>query len=263
MIKAILVPTVRFDYFIKFLDSLKHLPTDWVIYSQIALFTREQGMQIAHHPQSDRLAGIIWENKRMPPWIARTNILKKYRADIWCNADDDIEWTEHTHVEPILEKLQEPACGLITGNWARTESLLPKKVAAMQHKFVKQPIVFTAGGMFLRDEHVQILLRDEATPWFVDDVHMALTLYLNGFTNYRYLGSLAIHRIQTKGGLIKIYQTDNTLVHPDPRYLMLHPCAPMYKEAPRNNFLMPMSKDLTEAAHELHNQNKETKDAQK
>lgn len=261
MIKAILVPTVRFDYFMKFLDSMKHLPIDWVIYAQIALFTREQGMQIAHHPQSDRLAGIIWENKRMPPWIARTNILKKYRADIWCNADDDMEWTEHTHIQPILDKLNLSSTGMISANWARAESLMAKKVAKLEDKFIKQPIVFTGGGMFFRNELAQLLLKDEIVPWFADDFHMALTAYLNGYDNYRYLGSLALHRIQTKGGLLTIFQQDNTLVHPDPRYVRLHPCAPMYKDAPNNNYFYPMSKDLTEAAHELHNQNKETKDA--
>lgn len=257
MIKAILVPTVRFDYFVKFLSSLQYLPSDWIVYAQIGLFTKEQEIEISKHPYSDRMQGILWVKDRMPPWIARTNILKKWSAHVWCNADDDMEWTPNTHFEPMVTKLLEPSTGMVTGNWARAESLMPKKVAVMSHKFVKQPIVFTGGGMLFKHQHAQLLLQDEIVPWFADDFHMALTAYLHGYENYRYLGSLALHRIQTKGGLLTIFQTDNNMIHPDPRYVTMHPCAAVYKNAPNNNYFYPMSKDLTAAAHALHEQNKE------
>jgi len=133
---------------------------------------------------------------------------------------------------------------------------MPKKIANLQDKFIKQPIVFTGGGLLFKNEHVPLLLQN-IQPWFADDFHMSLTTYLNGYLNYRYLGSLALHRIQTKGGLLTIFQTDNTLIHPDPRYVRLHPCAPLYKDAPNNNFFYPMSKDLTDASHALHQQNRE------
>lgn len=256
MIKAILVPTVRPAYFHKFLSSLKHLPEDWKVYAQVALFTPAETIKLAHHPLADRITGIIWKDTRMPPWIARTNILKQFEADIWCNADDDMEWTEDTKLEPMIELLMEKDTGMISGNWARSESLLPKKVAKLEHKFIKQPIVFTGGGMLFKREHVPLLLED-IRPWFADDAHMSLTTYLNGYTNYRYLGSLALHRIQTKGGLLTIFQTDNTLAHPDPRFIMLHPCSAIYKDAPNNNYFYPMSRDLTKLAHTLHQKNRE------
>lgn len=254
MIKAILVPTVRYDYFHRFLTSLQYLP-DWIVYAQIGLFTSQQLDQIQKHPNFDRVRGLLLTDKRMPPWIARTNILKKFQADVWCNADDDMEWTSYTNLEPMVEMLQDPETGMISGNWARTESLMPKKIEKLQHKFVRQPIVFTGGGMLFKGEHVRLLLHN-IQPWFADDFHMSLTTYLCGYDNYRYLGSLALHRIQTKGGLLTIFQTDNTLVHPDPKYVRMRPCAPMFKEAPNNNYFYPMSSDLTEAAHALHIMNR-------
>lgn len=255
MIKAILVPTVRYDYFHRFLTSLQYLPVDWIVYAQIGLFTPEQLMKIRRHPNYARLRGIIFTDKRMPPWIARTNILTRWEADVWLNADDDMEWTEHTHLEPMVAKLMEPGTGMISGNWARTESLMDKKIERMQDKFIKQPIVFTGGGMLFKAKHVPSLLQN-IQPWFADDFHMSLTTYLCGYDNYRYLGSLALHRIQTKGGLLTIFQTDNTLVHPDPKYVRMRPCAPMFKDAPNNNYFYPMSSDLTDVAHATHIMNR-------
>lgn len=254
MKRAILVPTIRGELFLKFLDSTQYLPEDWSIYVNFVDLTKQEKINIARHKYSDRILGTISTPTRTPPYIVRMALLKQFndQVDVWLNMDDDIEFIPQTNYDPMTEKLQEKGTGLISGNWARTESLLPKK--KLSDKFLRQPLVYTGGGMVFTHQAGEIFLSQPVLPYFADDPQFSIELYIRGYDNYRYLGSLVIHRIQIKGGLLKTYQTMN-LVHPDPKLVTLRPCHQFYPNT-NNNYFYPMSSDLTEYAHQLHKESK-------
>lgn len=171
--------------------------------------------------------------------------------DIYCNLDDDILLTPYTNYEPAIRKCLLPDTGFVLTNWARTESLLMAKVPKMKDEFKKQALIYQGGGM-LYSNRIAKLIMELPVVKTVFDEGWPLTAYLNGYTNYRYLGSLAVHKICTTGGMNSFYkQTDySQLVNMFPQYID-------YKVGKDGKWLIPMDKDLTPMAKELHKLNKD------
>lgn len=137
---------------------------------------------------------------------ARIMLLRKIKYDIYCNLDDDMMLMPCTNYEkPIKKLLEDKSSGFILTNWARTETLYNKKASAMVDRFVKQCFIYQGGGMLYRDD-VADLIRELPLKETVFDEGWALTAFLNGYENYRYLGSVAIHSICTRGGMAQWYK---------------------------------------------------------
>lgn len=184
---------------------------------------------------------------------ARILLLRKlhsegYDYDIYCNLDDDMTLMPKTNYDaPIKKLMNDPECGFILTNWARTEALYEKKVAVMEDKFVPQVFVYQGGGMLYRHDvanHMRKLPLKET----VFDEGWALTAYLYGYKNYRYLGSVAVHAICTKGGMAQWYK--------DVDYSKLSLLYDNYinyrKTKDGVRYHIPMDSDLTEAARMQH-----------
>lgn len=145
--------------------------------------------------------------KRVGCNCARIMLLKKVKYDIYCNLDDDMEITEYTNYQTVIEKLlSDKSSGFILTNWAKSRSILKIKIPKMKDKFVKQCFVYQGGGMLYRDDVAQ-LIRNLPLKETVFDEGWALTSYINGYENYRYLGSLALHFVCSKGGMNSWYKS--------------------------------------------------------
>lgn len=190
--------------------------------------------------------------KRLGCNCARIMLLQKIKYDIYCNLDDDMTLMPCTdYSNPIKKLLEDRSSGFILTNWARTEGLYYKKVQNMADKFVKQCFIYQGGGMLYRDD-VAELIRKLPLQETVFDEGWALTAYLNGYDNYRYLGSVAIHSICTKGGMAQWYKDiDYT------KLSLLYDKYIHYRKAKDGvRYHIPIDSDLKLEAKAEHNKNR-------
>ena len=180
---------------------------------------------------------------------ARVTLLRQIvdDYDVFINLDDDMLLTKYTNYEKAIEKALEPATGFVLTNWARTEELMMKKVPSMEDKFVKQALVYQGGGMVYKQEVAKLMASLKAEHAMFDDI-WPVTTYINGYDNYRYLGSLAIHMICTKGGM-NLYMAENDLPVLCKDYINYRMC----KDG--KNVHIPLDSDLNSHARELHKKN--------
>jgi hypothetical protein len=173
-------------------------------------------------------------------------------VDVWCNGDDDMEFLPgETDYQEAVAKAMQPGVGVVSCNWIRSEGFR-KRAVYKKGSFIKQPIVNMAGGQIYARKIVRLLGTQPVKPYMFDDVQVGLAAYVAGYDNYRYQGSLLIHRIMAPGGL-KVYFNAQTLPKPDARLLTIRACKPVY--GVDNNYYMPESSDLTAYAHLLHARN--------
>lgn len=178
-----------------------------------SLAQHEPGRQVLLHMQGDnRLDEIEWPSasmsaftmhspERMGCHAARVRLLQDAPVfDNYVNVDDDVVLTEHTHWQPAIEKAREPGVGFVLTNWVKAESMLPKAVKIMADEFLPQVFVYQGGGMAYTEEVARLMRQLSPVPARYDDI-WPLTTYLNGYRNYRYRGSLAIHKIMGRGGM--------------------------------------------------------------
>lgn len=198
-----------------------------------------------------RYANIFTHPEKLGCHGARVALLreieKKGSYDVYINLDDDMLLTEYTDYSKPIEKALEQGTGFVLTNWARTESLMLSKVPKMQDTFVKQALIYQGGGMVYANKIAKLMANLEVTAAMFDDI-WPLTSYINGYTNYRYLGSLAIHSICTKGGM-HLYMQENKLPLLCKEYINYRYC----KDG--KSVHIPMDSDLNETARNLHKQN--------
>ena len=247
--KAFVIVTVssRVDSLNLLLETIeRHVPdfADW----DVCVFMQDN-LGVANRVDRSRITQMFVVSQLMGCNAARIELLKRIRYEVYCNLDDDIELTEYTHYEPAIAKCLEPTTGFVLTNWARTESLLAKKVPAMEDKFVKQALIYQGGGMLYSDKIAELIRRLPSTPTVFDE-GWPLTAYINGYTNYRYLGSLAIHRVCTKGGMNEWYKSVDYSKLPNlfPQYIN-------YEQSERGEWHIPLDNSLTELAKRMHREN--------
>jgi hypothetical protein len=134
---------------------------------------------------------------------ARIELLRRIKGkdyDYFINLDDDMEVTEQTNYQPCIEKCKDPRTGFILTNWARNRKLHDQKIPKMKEVFLKQIMVYNGGGQVYGKALASIMASMEIVKATFDNA-WALTAYLQGYQNYAYKGSLAIHRICTSGGM--------------------------------------------------------------
>lgn len=177
---------------------------------------------------------VVYENE-IGPSLARRRMLAENESDVWCVVDDDMVLTEGTRWGPAAAKCLEEGVGLVSCNWVRSR----KSTKKSRDIFVKQPIVFTGGGMIFCNRVKSIILDEPATPWRYDNPAWSVACYLRGLENFRFLGSVCVHRICSAGGR-KTYVDSLDTVAPDGRWFNYRPGH------------IPLSSDLTKQAREHH-----------
>lgn len=198
---------------------------------------------------------VLWRSpERLGCHAARVLLLRQIMAapkppDVFINMDDDMEVIPGlTRYAGAIEKALDPMTGFVLTNWAKTRELVERKVPKMREAFVKQALVYQGGGMVYRREVAEMMAALPAIPQTFDHC-WPLTAYVNGLTNYRYLGSLAIHRVCGRGGM-QAYMTDNA-----PAALMQEYVTFRRAKIQRGNgldLLLPMDEDLLPLAIETH-----------
>jgi hypothetical protein len=184
---------------------------------------------------------------------ARVNLLRHIQGgyDVYINLDDDMELTEHTNYEPAIIKALEPSTGFVLTNWARTRGLMEKKIPRKREEFIRQNLIYQGGGM-VYCEKIAALMRELPAIKQTFDHAWPLTAYINGYLNYRYMGSLAIHRVCGTGGMAG-FMTDN------PVQLMMTEYVNIRKaKRQRGNawdVCIPLDPDIKPLAHEKHRAN--------
>lgn len=247
--KTIILPTVRPQLFCRFLDSLDHM-SGWDVCIGFQCYTKDDYKLIESHRNFPRITHMLHYQKRSPLFPLRVDMIEKWgNYDYWCSADDDIAFTQLTNTQSILDKFEEPSVGMISGNWAKTESMLHR--SQFEDTFILQPIIFTGGGLFFSKSVVEYLINFPRRPYLFDDVQFSLISYLYGFDNYRYLGSLAVHGVQQKGGLRVLYDTIALEPNP-PQWITLTPLSTNSIKKEENNYHIPTSHDITLKAKEMH-----------
>lgn len=196
-------------------------------------------------------AGMIWSSKKMGCHAARVVALRALDGegfDSYVNVDDDVELIEQTDWQPAIDKARdEPGVGFVLTNWVRHPNLLPAAIERMDPKFYRQIMVYQGGGMAYGNDVADLMRGLEPIPARYDDI-WPLTAYLHGYRSFRYQGSLAVHRIMTKGGM-------NTYMRSEPRPLLCWDWVD-YKHLPGqavgSDYSIPMDSDLRPVAKEIH-----------
>ena len=196
----------------------------------------------------NRLSRVFVVPEKMGCHAARVELLRRIRYDAYINLDDDIELTPYTNYPPAIEKAMEETTGFVLTNWAKTPSLLAAKVPKMKEAFVPQALVYQGGGMCYRDE-IADLMRSLPLIKQTFDTAWPLTAYINGFTNYRYQGSLAVHRICGTGGMSAFMSSNppQTMMEEYVKYRLAK-----RRSGTGKDLLIPLDCDLTLLARETH-----------
>jgi hypothetical protein len=200
----------------------------------------------------DRYETILTADRMLGCHGARVRLLKAMRADFYVNLDDDMTLCEFTNYEGAIAKAAEPGTGFVLTNWAKTMAQVRAKAPKMEDRFVKQVMIYQGGGMVYRDEIADLMRAlPEIDQTF--DHTWPLTAYINGFLNYRYLGSLAEHRIGTQGGMLAYLATQEpALLMQD--YIRFRPRTILRGNG--NDYNIPLDSDLLPIAHEEHRRNR-------
>lgn len=187
--------------------------------------------------------------------FARLYILDRVDSDIWCNLDDDMEIIPLSNYEPIVDLLiKNKNIGIISSNWARTTDLARRK--NIKDELIKQKIVFTGGGMFYRNDVADVFRNMPRAEYLFDNPVWSIYSYVNGYDNYRFLGSVAVHRICTKGGRRTwICETGSKKKLPPEEYITCRKAKNKNKSG-FDEYYQCLDSDVTKYADEVHENNK-------
>lgn len=240
----------------KLLTSLSEYK-DWFFYISLQKYPDIEIAIIEEHCKrlfGDRFK--IYSTQEMSgPHLARCRIFDEVQSDIWCILDDDMfainGVTQYDKMAEILYERKD--IGLLSSNWRKTEGMLAK--VALEDKLVKQTIVYTGGGMTLRQDLADIIKAIPRVQYLFDNPLWSIYSYVNGFDNYRYMGSASVHEICTKGGRRKwLKENDKYKSLPPEKWLRVR--KGKGKEGGFDEYLICDSSDVTEEARRLHKENK-------
>ena len=182
--------------------------------------------------------------------LARMQILDLYNSDVWCLLDDDmiaIDKTKYDLMANIVWNIKD--IGLLSGNWRRNETMAEKAVA--KDNIIVQNIVYTGGGLFFRNEVAEIIKAIPRKLYVFDNPLWSIYTYVNGYSNARYLGSIAVHKVCTVGGRRRYFDEVREKKYlPPEEWISSRKAKNAFDE-----YLMCDSSDITPLAHKLHLEN--------
>lgn len=192
---------------------------------------------------------VIMLPEAVGPHMARAAALDAWDAEIWCWWDDDMAAiTGETLYGPAVARAIEPGVGLVSTGWRPSDSPGWARQRPRVDVWVRQSIVYTGGGLICSDEVAREI--DRALPrgrLWCDNTEWSLACYLGGRQNWRWRGSVAIHRIGRRGGRRAWLATHPELSMPDPRWVRVRPSG-----RPGEHGCIPLDRDLTRAARQRH-----------
>lgn len=194
----------------------------------------------------DRYSKIIVMPERMGCNGARVHLLNNISYDYYINLDDDMRMTEYTDYSAALKKCEEPSTGFVLTAWARSEAGVKFRSRFMKDMFREKIITLQGGGMVYSNEIADIIRKEEVRKTMFDD-NWAIATYINGCTNYEYYGSLTIHNVESKGGMLSFMAEEQPPLA-CPEYVN-------YTKWILGNYIIPNDYNVTELAHELHKKN--------
>lgn len=174
--------------------------------------------------------------------------------DAYVNLDDDMLIVPETDYSPAIEKALLRDVGFVMTNWARTPGLLAKKVPAMMEvratgrSFTKQIMLYNGGGMAY-SEKIAALMRELPPVKTAFDCAWPITSYVNGYTNYVFRGSLAVHRVCGMGGM-KTFMKETPLHVMCQEWLRFKPA--LRRKGNCQDVLIPLDADVLPAAKAEH-----------
>lgn len=198
----------------------------------------------------ERYKHIIITPQKMGCNGARVYLLQRISNcgyDVYINLDDDMLLVPQTNYDKAIQKALCADVGFVLTNWARSEKLLKEKIPKMQERYIPQTMVYQGGGMIYSEKIAELIRQLPVEKTMFDDV-WPITAYVNGYTNYRYLGSLALHFVCRSGGM-RLFMQEECPKLACPEYIN-------YRKGKRpNEWLIPMDSDISEFAHFLHMEN--------
>lgn len=248
MTKAFVIVSVsdRVDELNELMDSIDALP-EMAEFARCLLFQDPDGVA-DKIKERDRYHTLIVKPQLMGCHAARVHLLKRIRFDHYVNLDDDMLLTEHTHYAEPLTMASIKGTGFVLTNWARTRALLDAKVPKMERVFKPQIMVYQGGGMVYGDEVADLMRALPEIPQTFDHA-WPLTAYINGFRNYRYQGSLAVHKVCTLGGM-RTFMDNTPAAVMMTEFVDIKPTDKDY--GPGRSLKIPLDKDVTKFAHARH-----------
>lgn len=189
------------------------------------------------------------------PHLARCIALDRDRSDVWCILDDDMYavkgMTDYDKMAEII--FNDKSIGLLSSNWRKNEKMLAS--VKLSDKLQRQSIVYTGGGMMMREDVADIIRAIPRVQYLFDNPLWSIYSYVNGYDNCRFMGSAAVHEICTKGGRRKWISENN-------RHKALPPAEWIRTRKGKgekggfDEYLICEPSDITELAKQLHNSRK-------
>lgn len=249
----------RFEQLCNLIESINkyYVHNGWELHGVLQGYTEKQ----IKHLQSIAKIPTHWKNfeQRLGMFNARQEGMKDISSMfddyVLVCLDDDIEFCEYTTFEKAVEYVQRPNIGLLSTNWISSEKLLHKKV--LHDKLVKQPIVYTGGGLVIKKPIAELIMGLEQGHFYSDNVETSMRVYIAGYENYRYLGSISIHRACRSGGRKAWVNAGTQKRFSDPRLIGTRKCKSFNENKSGNDDEVHIgdSSDLTLLAKKLHAQN--------
>lgn len=212
----------------------------------IALYLQDYANRESEIANRERYEHIFVVPEKEGCHAARVHLLRRVKSDIYINLDDDMLLTKYTRYDGAIAKALQPGTGFVLTNWARTEQLLMKKVPKMAEKYIPQIMCYQGGGMVYSEKIAEIMRSLPADKFRYDDL-WSISSYINGYTNFAYKGSLAIHMICTKGGM-RTFMAEENPPYACARYIN-------YRKIKNGVFAIGLDGDVNEYARELHKKN--------
>ena len=227
MTRYILLSTVRDRLFFMdpLMESIRLYLPDWKIIVVAQAYSEEDNLFLQ---QKSPYADIILVPEKIGPHNAKIlgfqRIIELQGKDdnyVVLSIDDDMEFLPQTNIEPMIIFSMNPLAGMIQAGWVHHESLLAKR--GVSHTFIEQKIIYTGGGLLLTKKTIDIVLKMPLGNYWDDNSEWSLAVYMAGYSNYRYIGSLTIHRVCRKGGRRGWTKeiTPANWVMPNPDYLKI------------------------------------------
>lgn len=240
----------------KLISSLSQY-TDWHLDLVLQKYSAKENAIIEMYAESHFSGRVkVFSTSEMTgPHLARCIALDNDHSDVWCILDDDMfaveGFTDYDSMADVIYNRHD--IGLLSSNWRKTRYMLDK--VSLRKTLTKQNIVYTGGGMMLREDVADIIRAIPRTQYLFDNPLWSIYSYVNGYDNYRYLGSASVHEICTKGGRRKwLKEGDQTKSLPPAEWIRTR--KGKGKEGGFDEYLICDSSDITELAHELHKRNK-------
>ena len=255
MKKYLLLATVRdrIDMVEVVISSINKFLHGWTLVIVVQEYSKEEVERVGKMIECPY--HIIPLQKRIGAHSAKIEGIKKIvelsGRFIVCSIDDDMEFIEQTNLEGAITLFAKRSTGFVSAGWVNHETRIPNRIT--KNVFVLQKIVYTGGGMLFSNNIAELLLTVPNLDYFSDNTVWSLQAYISGYSNYRYLGSIAIHRVCKTGGR-REWMHSSEKVLPDERFIKITRGNERFKI--KNNYLIGTDSGVTELAKQSHQLNK-------